>query len=627
MTPTEDDSSHNTDHQVAEVQGKELPQRKKSQRLGLKIGLATLGFALVAAVSGAVLAQQVSSVRNELEHAMELVPQLRSELEDGNHNAAQSTLEKMQQQTSSARSTTTGPLWQSATVIPVIGTNFSAVREVAASADDITTRAAMPLMDRYDSLNWQAVTPADGRIDVTQLEDAAPDISAAAKTVRLSYERMASIDLSRLIPELGEPVESATEQLRSVADVLDTAASAAQLLPVMLGADGPRDYLVLVQNSAEARATGGIPGALAILHTDDGRITLGEQTSAVALGAFRPMVEVDPEQVALYTGRLGTQMQNVNLTPNFPTAAETAKEMWEKSHPDQTIDGVVALDPVVLSRLLGATGRLDLADAQVLSRIQSTDLPSYLTKENVVPTLLSDVYREIDDPEAQDAYFAAVAGRVFSAFTDGQGDGTQLVKALGASTKEGRLYLWSSHNEEQKIITSTPLHGSVTGPDSGGATFGVYFNDGTGAKMDYYATRSVELLGICQSDDYEDYVVRVTVTNEAPEDAATALPAYVTGNGSFGVLPGRIRTNYVIYGPAQAFVGTATVDGNPVAVGSGKHGQRPVGSVQMELGPGETKVMELSFSGVIQKTEPRLHVTPSIRPIKTEVEPAHTADC
>ena len=228
---------------------------------------------------------------------------------------------------------------------------------------------------------------------------------------------------------------------------------------------------------------------------------------------------------------------------------------------------------------------------------------------------------------SQDAYFAAVAGRVFSAFTDGHGDGTQLVRALTSSAKESRLYLWSSHTKEQNIIESTSLHGSVTGPDSGGAAFGVYFNDGTGAKMDYYATRSVKLLGSCQSNDYVDYVVRVTVMNDAPVDAATALPAYVTGNGAFGVQPGRIRTNYVIYGPAQAFVETATVDGNSVTVGSGKHGQRPVGSVQIELGPGETKVLEMGFSGVIQKTEPHLNVTPSIRPIETEVVRAHTNDC
>lgn len=587
--------------------------RERRRRVLRRISWVLVGFAVVASVIGAVLAYQVLSVRAQLEHTMDLVPQLRAELEDGDHQAAELTFATMREETAAARSTTTAAIWKGASFIPVYGVNFSAVHEVAVSADDVAVHAAAPLLERYASLSLQALSPVEGLIDFGELQSAAPSISIAANTVRLSHERMASIDVSRLLPELARPVGAATEELKQLTAILDTASSSAQLLPALLGANEPRDYLVLVQNSSEARATGGIPGALAILHTDDGRISLGEQSSAVAMGAFRPPMSVDPEQLALFTGRLGTQMQNVNLTPHFPTAAQSAKQMWEERHPGQNIDGVLALDPVVLSYLLEATGPVKLIDSHVLNLIRDTELPSSLTKDNVVPTLLSDVYREIENPEAQDAYFAAVAARVFMAFTDGQADGRKLVSALGESTDENRLYLWASRANEQDIIASTPLHGSVTGPDTGGAGFGVYFNDGTGAKMDYYAHRTIQLLRKCQMGGYGEYTVRITVTNKAPEDAATALPAYVTGNGAFGVGPGRIRTNYVVYGPSQAFVETATVDGQPVPVSSGKHANRPVGTVALELGPGETATLDVIFSSVVQKSEPSLRVTPSIQ--------------
>ena len=603
------------------------PSRAKRSRLGLKVGLVGLGIVLILGAWGAVLTHQVLSVRSHMEQAIDLVPQLVSEIGKGNRVEANVTVESIHVHTSAARSRTTSPLWQSAASIPFIGPNFSAVQEVATSSEDIMTRAVMPLVDNYDALNWQTISPENGRIDITKLREAAPDISTAAYTVRLSYQRLASIDRTFLFPQIGEPLESVTVQLEELAVVLDTASSVAELLPALLGADEPRNYLVLIQNSAEVRATGGIPGALAILQAEDGHMTLGEQSSAVALGTFRPSLHVDPEQVSLYTSRLGTQMQNVNLTPNFPTAAATAKQMWEQRHADQKIDGVLALDPMVLSYLLEATGPVNLTDPLVLKQIEATDLPFSLTKENVVPTLLSEVYRQIEDPEAQDAYFAAVASRVFSVFTDGQGDNNQLVSALARSAEERRLYLWSSHSNEQDIIGSTPLQGAVTAPDLGGASFGVYFNDGTGAKMDYYAERTVQLLRTCSSDDSRDYMVRVTVTNNAPDNAALALPAYVTGNRVFGVEPGRIRTNYVVYGPAQAFVETAEVDGESVTIGSGKHGQRPVGSVQVELGPGETKVIEVHFSKVTQKSEPTIHVTPSIQAPEDVILPPLDEGC
>ncbi|WP_420898141.1 DUF4012 domain-containing protein [Cryobacterium suzukii] len=42
---------------------------------------------------------------------------------------------------------------------------------------------------------------------------------------------------------------------------------AATLLPAMLGATEPRNYILLFQNPAELRSTGGIPGALELRST------------------------------------------------------------------------------------------------------------------------------------------------------------------------------------------------------------------------------------------------------------------------------------------------------------------------------------------------------------------------
>ena len=187
-------------------------------------------------------------------------------------------------------------------------------------------------------------------------------------------------------------------------------------------------------------------------------------------------------QEAIYTERLGMHMQNVNLTPDFPTTAVTAKHMWEERHGGQTVDGVIALDTVVLAHLLDVTGPVTLTDPNILGLIDDSSLPKSLTKDNVVETLLSDVYREIKEPISQDAYFAGVAGTVFRAFTEGEGDSIAMINALSTSVQEGRLYLWSSRSDEQEIVETTGLVGSVVGTGAGGASFGVYYNDGTGAK-------------------------------------------------------------------------------------------------------------------------------------------------
>ena len=56
-------------------------------------------------------------------------------------------------------------------------------------------------------------------------------------------------------------------------------ATVTRLVPPMLGQDGPRQYLLVVQNNAEIRSTGGLPGSLQILRADNGKLTLAEQRS------------------------------------------------------------------------------------------------------------------------------------------------------------------------------------------------------------------------------------------------------------------------------------------------------------------------------------------------------------
>lgn len=44
-------------------------------------------------------------------------------------------------------------------------------------------------------------------------------------------------------------------------------------MPSMLGADGPRRYVAVFENTAEARGTGGLPGAFAVLRAERGRLS------------------------------------------------------------------------------------------------------------------------------------------------------------------------------------------------------------------------------------------------------------------------------------------------------------------------------------------------------------------
>jgi hypothetical protein len=109
--------------------------------------------------------------------------------------------------------------------------------------------------------------------------------------------------------------------------------------------------------------------------------------------------------------------------------------------------------------------------------------------------------------------------------------------------------------------------------------------------------------------------VRVTSTNTAPLDAGTSLPKYVTGNGVYGVTPGTVQTNVVVYGPVQSNVTTALMDGAPKAFAAQRHNGRPVGTVTTRLAPGASSTVEFTFTKIVQNSEPVLDVTPTVQPV------------
>lgn len=601
-----------------------LLRRRKYRRLQHLL-LWTALAALLCMAGAAWLGTKATAIGSELSSASELVPDLRTAILADDKNSAHATVFKMGEHTRAAKEAGDDPLWLAAAALPWIGQNFRAASEVATTADDVVRLGARPLVDVFQSLDWSSLAPSQNGVDLSALSNAEPKISGAAQAVSQSADRLDDIDAQRLLPEIAEPLVRAKTELGSLRSALRAAADTAALAPNMMGDTEPRNYLLIIQNNAESRASGGIPGALAVLNVDKGALTLVRQSSAGEIGVISPPVNTAIQQREIYSQRIEKFMQDVNLTPDFPTAATTAAAMWDRRYGEK-VDGVISLDPVALSYLLDAIGPVELTRPELIA-FASTGLPTSLTAENVVKTLLSDVYAQVEKPAVQDVYFAGVAQEIFAALSDGDANAKDLIKGISRGSAEGRVLLWSARRTEQSIVARYPISGSIDGPSVSPAQFGVYFNDGTGAKMDYYVKRTVQLVKHCPVNGYEQTTVRVMSTNTAPQDASTSLPSYVTGGGAYGVPSGFVQTNIAAYGPAQANVETVDVGGQLTPFAPHLHGDRPVAVMALRLAPGETQTVEFTFGKIVQHSEPDLFVTPTVQPVGDVILPTETVYC
>jgi hypothetical protein len=380
----------------------------------------------------------------------------------------------------------------------------------------------------------------------------------------------------------------------------------------MLGVSGPRTYLVLFQNLAEVRATGGIPGVFAVVRADRGVVRLvGQGTAAADLGSFaEPVLPLDPAMRSLYTDRLGIFPADVNLTPHFPTAAVLAAQMY-RLRSGIAVDGVLATDPVALSYLLRATGPLPMP----------TGPP--LTADNAVRLLLSDVYaRTTSTNETQSAaekskYFAAATKSGFEALNRGIPDPAAALAEVARAAGERRLLLWSAHDDEERAIAGTVLDGVMPTQDGARPTVGVFLNDGSGAKLGYYIVPAARLtIAGCQADGRRELDLRVTLHSTAPP---SGLPRYVLGLGLSGD-PYTVRTNVLVFSPAGGSVVNARLDGSPAPLGTGIERRRAVGVLTVDLKPGASRTVELTLlteplpTGRASAVKPDLWVTPGVNP-------------
>lgn len=518
---------------------------------------------------------------SDLQQVAALSSRLKTAIVDGDLEKADRLSARIAHNAGSARELTSDPVWAAFGVVPWLGANFNAVRDVAGIADDVASDALRPVLGAANELDLTSLGFVNGAIDLTPFSKIEEPLAAASTALSSAETRAARIDADATLPPLADAVRRMRSVVTEAATVVGTLHGASALLPTMLGGDGPRDYVIAMQNSAELRSSGGVVGAIALIRAEGGRVTLVQQASTADFPPLDTPLQVSESTSALFDDGPGRYLQNITSIPDFTEAAALIATRWTDRF-GGTVDGVVAVDAVVTSHLLSATGPLTVG-------------PFTVDEDNVVKTLLSDIYAAVPDPLMQDEIFAqAASGLLGTALASA--NPKDLVGALADSASEGRVRVWSAHPEEQKLLARSTLSGALPHDADGRTTVGVLFNDTTGGKMDYYATASITTaVGSCEGMPTTQ--VRVTWTNGAPADAATSLPWYVTAGGHYGVDPGSTRTQVLVYGPEGALPSRIDRDGKEEGVQTALLGTRSAVQHEVLLAPGESTTITVEFTG------------------------------
>lgn len=545
---------------------------------------------------------------NALTRAKAGVGDVRRAVADGDSVTAQQRLDVVQDDAARAKSATSDPVYRLATSIPLLGNTPDAVRGISVTADLLAQDVLGPLVDATKTLDPQKLRVNARQVNVKALADALPSVQQAASGVTTAQTQLAAIDTTGTPSQVKDAVSSVSDQLDDLAHQLGPMADGLQLLPPMLGADGPRRYLLAFQSNNEARGTGGFLGSWGILRVDDGVVTIEKLAPRSFLD--RQVYDTLPlnfgaDYAAFYGDQAGS-WASANLSPNFPYAARLWLKFWQDRTGEQ-LDGVITTDPVATEYLLHAVGGFRLPDGRVLDG------------QNFARFTESTVYSRIDDDRLRDQYLQLIARSALNRVLRFLGDPNRVVHALGKAVGEHRILVYSTDPGEEQQLEQMAVGGTLpTGP---GPFAGVALNNAAGNKADYYIREELQyrLVGCDAGADSQQTRITVTLKNTIPKHAH--LPFYVIGRNDL-VTPsdpmptrgGDTRDWVQIYAAEGAVLAAARLDGKPVDVQQGVERGRPVYRVAVETPASGSATVELDLVEPLAPGPARTWTSPLVKP-------------
>jgi hypothetical protein len=198
------------------------------------------------------------------------------------------------------------------------------------------------------------------------------DISQVADEIKLNLQKadqdaealgneIEGINKNNLPPDYQDKFALLLDKTKMLDASLKEFVSLIDQIKTFWGEDMDKRYLLVFQNNAEMRGSGGFVGSFAIIDFAKGKIKNIEVpqggTYDTTIGLRENIVSPAPLQL------LGThwRMWDANWWPDWPKSASKLAWFYEKSG-GSTVDGVISFTPLVMEKILAAIGPIQMGD-------------------------------------------------------------------------------------------------------------------------------------------------------------------------------------------------------------------------------------------------------------------------
>jgi hypothetical protein len=423
-----------------------------------------------------------------------------------------------------------------AEVVPVVSQQVRAVR-VASSVGHLLAAAAYATSAHA---NLGALRMIGGVFPIGALRALGPSFRRDLSTLDVALGQTAPFRSPWLVPPLRTKLTSEVAKLHQARHDAETGLLAVKEVPVILGADGMRRYLVLFENPAESRASGGVIGDYAVVDAVGGKLSLEQVASVAKLdsagGVTRHLVG-PADYIARYSQfQPQYTWENVPMSPDFPSVGEVAANLFPQSG-GQPVNGVISIDPVAIAGLLAATGP-----------VSEPQWPVTISSGNAVALLAHDEFIHFaSDNAARLAFLQDLIRTVWhDLVTRHLPPLPTLAQDLLPALRGHHLLFYSTDPSVERFFLRVHLAGAM--PPVHGDFIGVTTDNAVGNKLDWYLRRTIDYRAVLnRRTDQITATLTLTLHNLSP---SSGLPPIILDPAPGAVAkPGEEELYLSVYSP------------------------------------------------------------------------------
>src|SRR3954447_4229483 len=328
--------------------------------------------------------------------------------------------------------------------VPVLGWPVSDAGKLIGAATQVSSAGKDALGIYGETRGADSKLFHNDTVSLTEVAALSPAADRMVAKMDLAERELRSIHAAFWEPGIGSAKASALKQVTTLATVGRTAQTMLRLTPGLVGANGPRTYLIAVLNPAELQGAGGSALNMLCIRFTRGHMEILKSGSTFDLTNqntpthFTPVPD-DPWMA----GSTSEVLAAVDASPDFRTSGQELMRGYTAQF-GVKLNGVIALDPIALQHLM--------------REIPPITTPGYgqVTADNIVPTVLVDSYTKFPNFYQRHIYNDQLMTTLLHRILGGGhmiGKGT----ALRAAAADGHLQILMNDAAVQQQVSSAGL--------------------------------------------------------------------------------------------------------------------------------------------------------------------------